>query len=220
MANRSRATDRLNITSDGAETLRGANGLPGDIDSQVALRAAQSHCTLLLTGETGVGKGYLARWVHEHSPRHAGPYIPVNCGAIPESLIDSQLFGHARGSFSGATCDHLGLVRAAEQGTLLLDEISELPPSAQNRLLQLLADREVQPVGHSRPIAVDVRVIAATNIDLNTAVAQHRFREDLLFRLDVIHLHVRPLRDRLHEVPAMIKRFNAEYAELYHQAEL
>ena len=199
---------------------QGLRGLSAEIDSELALRAAQTNCTLLITGETGVGKGHMARWLHEHSPRAAGPYIPVNCGAIPDMLIDSQLFGHARGSFSGAVTEHLGLVRAAEHGTLLLDEISELPHSAQNRLLRLLQDREVQPVGHSRPIIVDVRVFAATNIDLAVAVADHRFREDLLYRLDVLRLHVRPLRERLEELPGLLRRFHAEFAELYRQDKL
>lgn len=195
-------------------------GLTAEVDSQIALRAAQSNCTILITGETGVGKGHLAKWLHEYSLRKVGPFIPVNCGAIPETLIDSQLFGHMRGSFSGAMADHLGLVRAAEHGTLLLDEISELPNSAQNRLLRLLQEREVQPVGAPRPVIVDVRVMAATNIDLNEAVKQRRFREDLLFRLDVLRLHVRPLRERLHELPLLMHAFNAEYANLYHQPPL
>jgi DNA-binding NtrC family response regulator len=249
MNNRSRASDRLNISVAGSERPRpgseqnpvpvnspgngnAATGVPMgvpmpltpsfpvDCESQIALRAAQSNCTLLITGETGVGKGHLARWLHEHSPRNAGPFIPVNCGAIPETLIDSQLFGHTRGSFSGATADHLGLVRAAERGTLLLDEISELPATAQNRLLRLLQDHEVQPVGHSRPIIVDVRVMAASNIDLQQAVSARRFREDLLFRLDVIRLNVKPLRERLHELPIMLNAFNAEFAGLYRQPAL
>src|SRR5262245_27235785 len=131
----------------------------------VAGRAAQTNCALLLTGETGSGKGHLARWIHDHGPRAAGPFVPVNCGAIPDSLIDSHLFGHAKGSFSGATGDHLGLIRAAAEGTLLLDEICELPLSAQARLLRLLEEREVQPVGYSKPLIVDVRIIAASNHD-------------------------------------------------------
>lgn len=224
MANRSRATDRLRV-SNSARTQQDADlghgsGLPAEIDSQVALRAAQSNCTLLITGETGVGKGFLARWIHEQSGRRHASFVPVNCGAIPETLVDSQLFGHARGAFSGATHDHIGLVRAAERGTLLLDEVSELPLSAQNRLLRLLQEREVQPVGFSRPIQVDVRVIAATNVDLKAAVSDRRFREDLLFRLDVIRLHVRPLRERIHELPRLIQRFNTELAVLYGQPEL
>ena len=218
MTYRSKTADRLYMPGhEGASAADSGVGLPVEIDSEVALRTAQSNCTLLITGETGVGKGHLARWLHESSARRTGPFIPVNCGAIPDSLIDSQLFGHARGSFSGAVTDHLGLVRAAEKGTLLLDEISELPPSAQNRLLRLLQDREVQPVGHSRPMIVDVRVFAATNIDLAAAVSTGRFREDLLFRLDVIRLQVRPLRERLDELPKLLELFNQEFAQIYRQ---
>lgn len=221
MTNRSKATSRLHLTHAGSEWPRPGSGpkagLPADLDSQIALRAAQSNCTVLVTGETGVGKGQLARWLHDHSPRREGPFIPVNCGAIPDSLIDSQLFGHIRGSFSGATADHLGLIRAAENGTLLLDEISELPPSAQSRLLRLLQDREVQPVGHPRPIIVDVRVVAATNIDLSKAAREGRFREDLLFRLDVLRLYVRALRERTGEIAGLVDRFNQEFASLYRQ---
>ena len=220
MPNRSKATDHPSVAQSTAPSRSSAAELAAEIDSQLALRAAQAHCTLLITGETGSGKGHLARWLHDHSPRADGPFIPVNCGAIPDTLIDSQLFGHIRGSFSGATSDHLGLVRAAEKGTLLLDEISELPPSAQNRLLRLLHDREVQPVGHSRPMTVDVRVMAATNVDLASAAMNGRFREDLLFRLDVIRLHVKPLRERLDELERLLHRFNAELAELYQQPAL
>lgn len=193
---------------------------PGRIDIELARRAAQSDCTILITGETGVGKGYLARWLHQHSRRVEGPFIPVNCGAIPESLIDSQLFGHAKGSFSGATSEHIGLVRAAEQGTLLLDEVSELPHTAQLRLLRLLQEREVQPVGHPRPIIVDVRVMAATNINLEDAVGTKNFREDLYFRLDIIQIEVPPLRERQDEVPGLMEAANSEFATLYRQPPL
>jgi two-component system response regulator PilR (NtrC family)/two-component system response regulator HydG len=188
--------------------------------SELIARAARSNCTILITGETGVGKGHLAAWLHANSPRAAHPFVPVNCGAIPETIIDSQLFGHARGSFSGATTDHLGLVRAAEPGTLFLDEVSELPPSAQTRLLRLLQEREVQPVGRSTPIIVDVRVIAATNRELKQAVSERSFREDLLFRLDVIQLRVKPLRERRNELPDLLKAFNREFSGLYGQSPL
>jgi DNA-binding NtrC family response regulator len=191
-----------------------------DAFNELARRAARSNCTVLITGETGVGKGYLAKWMHSNSPRADGPFVPVNCGAIPESLIDSQLFGHARGAFSGATSDHLGLVRAAADGTLFLDEVGELPPSAQLRLLRLLQDREVQPVGHPRPVIVEVRVIAATNSDLRESVIQRRFREDLLFRLDVVRIHVPRLRERTNELPELLATFNREFAALYGQDDL
>ena len=187
---------------------------------ELASRAAKSKCTILITGETGVGKEYLARWVHSHSTRREGSFVPVNCGAIPETIVDSQLFGHVRGSFTGAIFDHLGLVRAAEGGTLFLDEVGELPTSSQTLMLRLLQEREVQPVGRSGPIIVDVRVIAASNRDLAEAVRTSRFREDLLFRLDVIQLRVKPLRERPHHLPALLATFNREFAELYGQPEL
>jgi DNA-binding NtrC family response regulator len=178
----------------------------------LAARAAMARCCLLITGETGVGKGYLARWMHEHSPRAERAFIPVNCGAIPESLIDSQLFGHVRGAFSDAHQDHTGLVRAANGGTLLLDEIGELPRSGQLRLLRLLEEGEVQPVGAMRPVSVDVRVIAATRYELSEAVAEGRLREDLYFRLNVIHFHLAPLRERREEIPRLAETFNREFA--------
>lgn len=187
---------------------------------ELVARAARSNCTILITGETGVGKEYLARWVHSHSTRSERSFVPVNCGAIPETIVDSQLFGHVRGSFTGATLDHLGLVRAAEGGTLFLDEVGELPSSSQTRLLRLLQEREVQPVGRSGPIIVDVRVIAASNRDLHKAVTASRFREDLLFRLDVVALRVKPLRERPAHLPMLLDTFNREFAELYEQPQL
>jgi two-component system, NtrC family, response regulator HydG len=185
-----------------------------------AARAANTRCAILITGATGTGKGHLARWIHDHSARAGGPLVPVNCGAIPDGLIDSHLFGHAKGSFSGAGADHLGLVRAAEGGTLLLDEISELPASAQMRLLRLLEDREVQPIGYSRPLTVNVRIIAATNVDLWQTVEDGRFRKDLYFRLDVVKLHMQPLRERLAEIEPLVQQFNTEFAASYRHPEL
>ncbi|MFK7959919.1 MAG: sigma-54 interaction domain-containing protein [Phycisphaerales bacterium] len=186
----------------------------------MAERAARSACTILLTGETGVGKGHVARWLWKTSLRADQPYIPVNCGAIPESLIDSQLFGHVKGAFSGATNEHPGLVRAAEGGTLFLDEVGELPLSAQTRLLRLLQEREIQPVGLSHPVKVDVRIVAATNVDLRAAVEEERFRRDLFYRLDVVRIDVEPLRQRRDEIPVLIETFNTEFAGLYGQPQL
>jgi transcriptional regulator with PAS, ATPase and Fis domain len=186
----------------------------------VALRAADVDCPLLILGETGVGKGVLAEWIHANSARRNGPFVPVNCGAIPESLIDSQLFGHARGAFSGAHKPHLGLVRAAEGGTLLLDEIGELPLTAQMRLLRLLEEREAQPVGFSRPVTVDVRIVVASNRDLSRAVAAGTFREDLYYRLDIVRLDLKPLRQCPGEIPVLLEAFDEEFAAMYGQAEL
>lgn len=191
------------------------NGAPHPL----AMRAAATSCSLLITGETGTGKGHLARWIHDHSPRSKKPFVPVNCGAIPDGLIDSHLFGHVRGAFSGAESDHPGLVRAADGGTLLLDEISELPPTAQVRLLRLLEEREVQPVGYPRPVKVDVRIIAATNRDLLEAVNQGTFRQDLYFRLDVVRLHILSLRERTDEIRQLLACFNAQFAARYGHGE-
>lgn len=186
----------------------------------IASRVSRADTTVLITGQTGVGKGRLARWIHDHSTRADRAFVPVNCGAIPESLIDSQLFGHARGAFSGAARDHDGLVRAANGGTLLLDEVGELPPHAQVRLLRLLEERDVQPVGFERPITVDVRVIAATNRDLTELVSNGSFREDLYYRLDIIRLDIPDLARRRADIPGMVAEFNAEFASIYRQSPL
>ena len=193
---------------------------PAALVRDVTRRAAAVDCPLLIVGETGVGKGVMAEWVHAHSARRAGPFVPVNCGAIPDSLIDSQLFGHARGAFSGADKAHKGLVRAAEGGTLLLDEIGALPLTSQTRLLRLLEEREAQPVGFSMPVRVNVRIIVAANQDLHEAVRRGAFREDLFFRLDIVRIELRPLRRCRQEIPALVEIFNQEFADLYHQPEL
>ena len=220
MASGSNVLDRLDALSvEGIES-QGEFATSGKQWIELVKRAARSNCTILITGETGVGKEHLAKWVHSHSLRHDRAFVPVNCGAIPESIVDSQLFGHVRGSFTGATSDHLGLVRAAEGGTLFLDEIGELPMSSQTRMLRLLQEREVQPVGRSGPIIVDVRVIAASNRNLRQAVDDARFREDLLFRIDVIQIRVKPLRERQNEVPVLLETFNREFAEFYRQPKL
>jgi two-component system response regulator HydG len=220
MASGSNVLDRLDAFAVEGVGIQGGYGRPGRRWIELVKRAAGSSCTILITGETGVGKEHLARWIHNHSSRRDGPFVPVNCGAIPETIIDSQLFGHVRGSFTGATSDHLGLVRAAGGGTLFLDEVSTLPPSAQTRLLRLLQEGEVQPVGRPTPVIVDARIVGATNSDLREAVAASKFREDLLYRLDVIQLRVKPLRERTAELPVLLKAFNAEFAGLYHQPEL
>ncbi len=185
-----------------------------------AEKAAKANCPILLTGETGTGKGHLAKWIHDHSVRRSGPFVPVNCAAIPENLVDSYLFGHAKGSFSDAGTDHLGLVRAASGGTVLFDEIGELPLPAQMRLLRLLEEREVQPLGYSKPLSIDIRVIAASNADLDAAVQQGKFRQDLFFRLEVLRVEMKPLRNRLADLLPLLDEFNTEFARYYKQSEI
>ena len=183
-------------------------------------RVAHAHCTVLVTGETGTGKGFLAQWLHDHGPRADQPFIAVNCGALPEGIVDSHLFGHERGAFSDAHAATSGLVRAAHGGTLFLDEIGELPHAAQLRLLRLLEEREVQPVGALAPVPVDVRIIAATSRDLEAMVDDGTFRLDLYYRLNVVQLELAPLRRRRREIPALLDALNHELARQISRAPL
>jgi len=163
--------------------------------------------SLLITGETGVGKEHLARAIHAEGPRAAGPFVNVNCGAIPEHLLESELFGHEKGAFTGATVRRDGKFRHADGGTIFLDEIGDLPKALQVTLLSVLQRHEIQPLGANRPRRVDVRVMAATNRDLKSEVEEGRFREDLYYRLNVIPLEVPPLRERREDLPGMIGVF-------------
>jgi transcriptional regulator with PAS, ATPase and Fis domain len=167
-------------------------------------KVAPTDSTVLITGESGTGKELVARAIHQRSPRRGRDFVPVNCGAIPETLIESELFGHVRGSFTGAVADRPGLFRHAHGGTIFLDEIGELPLGMQVRLLRVLQDHQIVPVGASAPIAVDVRVVAATNRDLERLVAEGRFREDLYYRLNVIRIETPSLRARPEDVPLLL----------------
>jgi len=170
-------------------------------------KIATTNATILINGESGTGKELIAQSVHRNSHRSGGPFVAINCGAIPETLLESQLFGHVKGSFTGADKDHNGFCRQAEGGTIFLDEIGETPHAIQVKLLRLLQEREIYPVGSSRPVKVDVRVVAATNRDLEEEVAAGRFRTDLYYRLNVIPLNLPSLRDRSEDIPLLVDHF-------------
>ncbi|MBN1208800.1 MAG: sigma-54-dependent Fis family transcriptional regulator, partial [Myxococcaceae bacterium] len=167
---------------------------------------------VLITGETGTGKEMVARALHRRSPRASGPFIPVDCGAIAESLMESELFGHARGAFTGAVGARRGLFEEASGGTLFLDEIGDVGAKVQSQLLRVLQEGEIRRLGESVPVKVDVRVVAATNKELKARVAEGLFREDLLYRLDVVHLRLPPLRERREDIPALVEHFAGLHA--------
>jgi two-component system response regulator AtoC len=175
-------------------------------------KVAPSRASVLITGESGTGKERVARAIHELSPRSERAFVAVNCGAIPEHLIESELFGHAKGAFTGAQTAHKGLFEEADGGTLLLDEVGDLPLALQASLLRVLQEGELRRVGDSRASKVDVRILAATHRELSTLVEQGRFREDLYYRLHVVQVHLPPLRERLEEIPALAARFLSRHA--------
>lgn len=196
---------------------RAATPLLGDSPAVVRLRreierAAQFSSNVLVTGPSGTGKELVARWLHEAGPRHAEPFIPVDCASLSGELMASQLFGHVAGAFTGANCDALGCFRAAQGGTLFLDEIGELEAPLQAKLLRVLQERTVTPVGSYRNYSVMARVVAATNRDLKEEVRHGRFREDLYFRLHVIHLETTPLSRRTTDIPLLAEAFLAQLA--------
>ena len=179
---------------------------------------ASSNSTVLLTGESGTGKELLARALHEQSERRGGNFVPINCGAIPKDLLESELFGHRKGSFTGASADRIGRFELAHGGTIFLDEIGDMPFDMQVKLLRVLQERTIEPVGGSRPVPVDVRVVAATHRDLEAEVAAGRFREDLYYRLNVLPMHIPPLRERAEDVPELLSFFADRFAGKGQQA--
>jgi two-component system nitrogen regulation response regulator GlnG len=176
-------------------------------------KLARANISVLVTGETGTGKELVARALHRHSPRAANPFIAINTAAIPRDLLESELFGHERGAFTGATERRAGRFEQADTGTLFLDEIGDMPADLQTRLLRVLADGEFYRVGGRKPVKVDVRVIAATHQDLEELVRQKLFREDLMHRLNVIRIQIPALRERREDIPLLMKRFLAIAAE-------
>ena len=179
----------------------------------VATKVARYPSPVLITGESGTGKELVARLIHRESDRAEQPFVPVNCGAIPENLLESELFGYTRGAFTGADRERVGLFEEASGGTLFLDEIGEMPPALQVKLLRALQEGEIRRLGENRPRAVDVRIIAATNRDLEEEMRQGRFRRDLYYRIAVVPIHLVPLRQRKEEIPLLVQHF----IELYNR---
>ncbi len=200
--------------SAGGTRLLGSSGAMAEVLARAG-RAADTDATVLIQGESGTGKELLARSIHDLSPRAAQPFVAVNCAALPETLLESELFGHLRGSFTGAESDRRGRVLQADGGTLFLDEIGDLAAPVQIKLLRFLQEREITPVGGDHPLPVDVRVVAATHRDLRARIAAGSFREDLFFRLNVVELVLPPLAQRRQDIPELAAHFLARYARRY-----
>ena len=199
---------------DGAQVCWGNGPSMRDVLTMID-RVADSDISVLLTGESGVGKEVIARELHRRSPRRTKPFVKVNCAALPSELLESELFGHERGAFTGAQNVRIGKFEFASGGTILLDEIGEMPVNLQAKLLHVLQDRAFTKLGSNRPVEVDVRVIAATNRELAAMIRAGQFREDLYYRLQVIEIRVPALRDRREEIPALVEFFIHRYAERY-----
>jgi two-component system response regulator PilR (NtrC family) len=192
----------------------GVIGKSGGIENihKLIQKVASTNTNVLISGESGTGKELVARAIHLNGARTQRPFVAVNCGAIPENLIESELFGHLRGAFTGAVSDHMGLFKQADQGTIFLDEVGELPLHLQVKLLRVLQEKSFTPVGGNKPIKVDVRVISATNRDLRKELEEGRFREDLFYRLNVVHMVMPPLRSRREDIPALVHYFLKKFA--------
>src|SRR5262249_39710180 len=215
-----RARSHTNQRADESNVLSGSNLMPGFIHSSPAMtqlveevnKIRSSDVTVLVTGESGTGKELVARAIHALSSRRDKIFVPFNCTAVPKELSEGYLFGYRRGAFTGAVKDSDGVIRTAAGGTLFLDEVGDLPLDVQPKLLRFLQEGEIQPLGEQRPVKVDVRIIAATNTDLEEMVAQGRFREDLYYRLNVIRLRVPPLRERRSEIPTIVNYYVNHYS--------
>src|SRR6202041_2680450 len=195
----------------GFDHIIGASPKMRDLFDLIETIAPQSS-RVLITGESGTGKELVARAIHENSARAKAPFITINCGAFPETLLESELFGYLRGSFTGANENRRGLFQAADGGTLFMDEIGNMSLTMQVKLYRILQEGKVRPVGSTEESSVDVRVIAATNKDLEKEIAEGRFREDLFYRLDVVPIHLPPLRERREDIPLLVNSFLVEFA--------
>ncbi len=187
---------------------------------EFAENVAQSNSTVLILGESGTGKEMLASYIHENSPRRNQSYVAVNCAALPENLAESELFGHEKGAFTGAATRKIGKFELADQGTIVLDEISEMPLHLQAKLLRAIQEREIDRVGGSKPVPIDTRIIAISNVDLKKAVRDGKFREDLYYRVNVVPFMIPPLRERICDIPLLVEHFVAKYCSLNNRARI
>jgi DNA-binding NtrC family response regulator len=212
-----RLQEQVKRLSEAVQRREGIGGMIGESPVMQQLydqlqRIADAEASVLITGESGTGKELVAQAIHEQSRRSRGPFVAVNCAALPDTLLESELFGHARGAFTDARADRKGLILQAQGGTLLMDEIAEMPPAMQAKLLRALEENRLRPVGGDRELPFDVRILSATNRDLEVAVEENRFREDLYFRINVIQLDVPPLRARGTDVLLLARRFVEVFA--------